>query len=68
MGEAATEGFCNIGSRLVYQNDPSPLAKILLDNLEKDPDPIYGDGYRLMLNKLKQIGWENLLIEVKGQY
>ncbi len=67
MSEEETEGFCNLGSRLVYQNDPSSLAKILLDNLEIDPDPVYGEGYRRMLKKLTANGWENLLIEVRNQ-
>lgn len=67
LNEQKMEGFCNLGSRIIYQNDPSKHAQILLENLERDPDPVYGDGYRLMLKQVERIGWGNFLTEVKNR-
>jgi hypothetical protein len=59
-----TEGFCNLGAELIYQNDNSDFAKILLKKLESDTDLAYGEGYRQMSKRLKEIGWQNLINEV----
>lgn len=61
------EGFCNIGSMIVYRQDGSKLATVLLDNMQNDPDPTYGDGYRLMLNRLDQYGLPRLIEQVQGK-
>ena len=56
------EGFCNLGSMLVYKNYKSDISdysiKYLLD---KNKDPIYGDGYRLMKMRLDKLGWKGLM-------
>lgn len=41
-----TEGFCNMGSYVVYQAINTDLSHYLLKNLEENQDPIYGDGFR----------------------
>jgi hypothetical protein len=56
-----TEGLCNLGNYLTYSQNPSPMAKHFLETLNKDKDPIYGDGYRKMKAQLDQLGWQNLL-------
>jgi len=66
MTDPETEGFCNLGTMQVYQKDGSKFAKILLDNMEKDPDPIYGNGYRGMKKQLKTMGWNKLIQKIKG--
>lgn len=40
------EGFCNLGSWLVYRQIATDLAAAMMRNLEKSPDPVYGDGFR----------------------
>ena len=60
-----TEGLCNLGNYLTYSQNPSPMAKHFLQTLNKDKDPIYGDGYRKMKAKLDQLGWQKLLALVK---
>jgi hypothetical protein len=59
-----TEGFCNLGAFLIYKNDGTEFSKILLKSLENDPDKIYGDGYRMMSQKLVTLGWEGLIKDV----
>lgn len=55
------EGFCNLGTGLIYQAEPSELASVLQQRMLDDPDPVYGDGYRLMKAHLEQKGWPALI-------
>jgi len=55
------EGFCNLGSALVYQDIPSDYAKFRLENMHASQDPDYGIGYRNMDALLQQRGWRYLL-------
>lgn len=61
LSKATTEGFCNLGSALIYQNEGSPLAQVLLQRLWEDPDAVYGVGYRQMRPQLEKLGWPGLL-------
>lgn len=63
-GEKEIEGFCNLATALVYQNDGTPLAGVLMQRLEKDPNPVYGEGYRKMAAKLQKLGWAGLIAEM----
>lgn len=63
--EAEVEGFCNLGTALIYQNEGSPLAQVLLKRLHEDPNPIYGDGFRHMYQRLQQRGWPGLILEMQ---
>lgn len=63
---AVMEGFCNLGSQAVYQTereDPA-LAAVLLQQMETDPDPVYGDGYRHMKGLLERRGWSAVVHEL----
>lgn len=60
------EGFCNLGSYLVYQNSKEEIAKYLMKQMEEDKDPIYGDGYRKMKKELDKLGWEDLIKRFLG--
>ncbi|MGV3522901.1 MAG: protein DA1 [Candidatus Sericytochromatia bacterium] len=55
--EREIEGFCNLGTALVYQNDDTPLAQVLLKRMEDDPSPVYGEGFRRQRARLQQLGW-----------
>lgn len=55
------EGFCNLGSALVYQDVQSEFARYQLENMQESPDPDYGAGYRKMSGLLYQKGWQLLL-------
>ena len=56
-----SEGFCNLGSALVYKDSRSEYAKFRLLNMEKSQDPDYGYGYRKMSKSLDKWGWDYLL-------
>lgn len=40
------EGFCNLGSFVIYRSIGNELAHFLYEQLRDSPDPIYGDGFR----------------------
>jgi len=55
------EGFCNLGSEMVYKNSSSEFAKFRQRNMLDNQDPDYGYGYRKMSKQLDQKGWRYLL-------
>lgn len=64
-----TEGFCNIGSAIILDyyniNNNSKQARFLLNNLEKNPDLLYGKGYRELKTLLIKYGWKDFLAYIK---
>ena len=58
------EGFCNLGSKLVYDHERSDLAVLQLKTMYESDDPDYGKGFRNMSSRLDQIGWEGILINL----
>lgn len=62
LSKSKLEGFCNLGSSLVYKNYNLELAKILQKSIEDNPDPVYGKGYKYMNSLLKIHGWDKLII------
>lgn len=65
LSHAQVEGFCNLGTALMLNNALSgpdaALAKVLLQRMDEDPDPAYGDGYRAMAWRLERLGWPGLI-------
>ena len=55
------EGFCNLASAYIYEKNGSKFSEIHLKSMNKDSDPIYGDGYRRMKFQLEKQGWKLLL-------
>ena len=55
------EGFCNLGSNIVYEHYESNLSKYRIKSMEESLDPDYGIGYKKMKSLLDQIGWKRLL-------
>ena len=66
LSPAETEGFCNLGVMLLNSSTLNPLAQILTLNMEKNPDPVYGDGYRKMKKLLDKLGWKSLIEKISG--
>ena len=55
------EGFCNLGSQLIFKKDSSILSKYLLDSMYESDDPDYGKGFIKMNSMLEKNGWNKLL-------
>ncbi len=54
------EGLCNIGSYIIYENMSAQKASYYKKNLLESPDPIYGDGFRLIYSEYERCGLEEL--------
>ena len=50
------EGSCNYAAKLILDMQDDPLAAYVLENLERNPDPVYGDGYRRVEKLVKNRG------------
>lgn len=62
-----SEGLCNLASYWICQQEKSELALHLMENLKKNPDPIYGQGFRLMLKRWEKLGWKAFVKEILTQ-
>lgn len=56
-----SEGFCNLGSAMIYKLSDSEFAQFQLSNMDASKDPVYGYGYRKMAARLDKLGWRDLL-------
>ncbi len=59
------EGFCNLGTAWVLEKSHSEIGRMWLENMEKDYDLRYGQGYRVMKNKLNKLGWKGLIASLR---
>lgn len=59
------EGFCNLATALVYQQEQTPLSFYLQKRMYENSDKVYGEGYRLQNQRLVHMGWEALRTEMQ---
>ena len=59
------EGFCNLGSYSVYLDINNEAAKNFINQMEKNPDPVYGEGYRKVKRRLDKYGWQAVIDKIK---
>ena len=59
------EGFCNLGSYLIYARDKSKHGQVMLAHMEKNPDHAYGVTFREMKSILLKFGWRELIQKIK---
>ena len=59
------EGFCNLGSQLIYLQENSDLSKFSLKSMYESDDPDYGKGFIKMNSMLEKKGWVRLLKDLK---
>jgi len=60
------EGSCNLASYLVLQNYKSDMSEYIISLIEKNPDPIYGDGFRKVKALYKHEGISGWLEYLKN--
>lgn len=60
------EGLCNLGSYIIYENMSAQKASYYKKSLMESPDPIYGDGFRLIYSIYEQCGLEELFEMAKN--
>lgn len=61
------EGFCNLGKYLVLSTINKEEAKLRISGMLSDPDPIYGEGFRIVKEVYDKTGW-NGVINMMKQY
>lgn len=54
LSSQLTEGLCNLASYLVYEDINTDLSRMYIKFLQEDSDPIYGDGFRKVLEVYKR--------------
>jgi len=62
-----SEGLCNLGSELIYDNYNNQFSKILKTVLYNDTT-IYGKGYKNMKKIKDELGWNRLIKKIKTNY
>ena len=67
LSNTKSEGICNLGNELIYDNYNNQFAKLLKTTLENDTT-IYGDGYRMMRDLKNQVGWIQFITSIKANY
>ncbi len=55
---ALVEGSCNYAARLVLRQFDDDMAKYVLRQLQANPDPIYGEGFRRVKKLVERRGLE----------
>ncbi|MCR4847828.1 MAG: hypothetical protein K5920_03120 [Bacteroidales bacterium] len=55
------EGFCNLVAYKVLLFDHTKEAEIARESMLSNPDPIYGEGFRIMKRRAEQMGWNRML-------
>ena len=63
--KAICEGFCNLGSYVVLNAINNKEAKAAIENLMNNSDPVYGDGFRQMLELFRHGGWEEAITKIR---
>ena len=62
LKKSLVEGFCNLGSKYVYNSTPeSKISELKLESMFKNNHPEYGRGFRIMDAELRRKGWAVLL-------
>ena len=61
LSSTSMEGFCNLGSYLIYRNDNTHFSSIHLQAMATSKDIVYGKGYREMKVQLEKLGWKKLI-------
>ena len=66
MEAGLTEGSCNYATYLVLNGQKDEMTNYLLECMEQDKHPYYGDGYRRVKTYVKQVGIQEWLSCLKS--
>jgi len=63
----AEEGFCQLLSYRYYTGLHTPEARYHAERLEKESDPVYGEGFRAMRARAEKMGFERFIEMLQKQ-
>ncbi|MFL3006584.1 MAG: LIM domain-containing protein [Candidatus Neomarinimicrobiota bacterium] len=67
LKESLVEGFCNLGSKYVYDSNlENKISELKLKSMYKNNHPEYGKGFRIMDSELDRYGWSKLLKKLES--
>jgi hypothetical protein len=64
---AVSEGSCNLASYIVLRKMGGPEAEFVIDGMIRDPDPVYGEGFRRVKAYTEENGVAPWLRLLKGK-
>lgn len=64
--EADLEGLCNYASYIVLKSVNTTYAQNLISAMMRNPDPIYGEGFRNVKSEIDEIGFNEYLSRLGG--
>jgi hypothetical protein len=60
------EGLCELICYYMHEASKTKIGNIQMQTMINNPDPVYGDGFRLMKSKIDKVGsWSKLMAELK---
>lgn len=62
--KADEEGLCNYASYIVLSSVGNSYAKSLINAMMQNPDPIYGEGFRNVKDKIETVGFDKYLMSL----
>ena len=60
------EGFCNLGSSLIYENDGTQFSQIHLKAMVNNADEAYGKSFIIFQREMEENGWKALIQKIKS--
>ena len=65
--DADLEGLCNYASYIVLRSVNTSYAQNLISAMMRNPDPIYGEGFRNVKSVIDEIGFNEYLSRLRGK-
>lgn len=66
LSDIENEGLCELVCYFVLDASRTKIGKAIMKRMEESEDPIYGDGFRLMYNRLEKVGnWKAFIKGLK---
>lgn len=66
LPQRTEEGFCELLAYRFYVQKRSREGNYYAHNIERNPDPTYGEGFRRMNKLVQQVGFERLVARLLG--
>jgi hypothetical protein len=66
LDPAIEEGLCQVVAYRWLRDQADPRAQLIREQLDMSPDPVYGGGFRLVKESVKQYGMNAVLAAVKA--
>ena len=66
LDNITAEGFCNLGSFLIYENDGTQFSQIHLEAMKNNTDEAYGKSFVIFQKDINDNGWKVVIQRIKS--